>query len=364
MEYYFEKDISGCAISGIMNQSGECFSGHDIIASIATMRDRSNGLGGGFAAYGIYPEMKDLYAFHMILDTKDAKRRVSDYLNEKFEISLEERIPTRKVKSIKNCPILWRYFAKPKLSAMCSSDLDEKTMSEEDFMTEVVMHINANIDGACVASSGKNMGAFKGVGYPEDIGEFYRLDEYNAYIWTSHGRFPTNTPGWWGGAHPFSLLDWSIVHNGEITSYGINKRYLEMFGYKCTMMTDTEVVTYLFDLLLRKHKLSFKTASLIMASPFWVEIDRMSDEDKELCIALRSVYGSALLNGPFGFILGHKDGMLGLNDRIKLRPLIAATKDDYLYISSEEAAIREVCKNPDKVWMPKAGEPVIGSLKK
>jgi len=40
------------------------------------------------------------------------------------------------------------------------------------------------------------MGAFKGVGYPEDIGVFYKLDEYKAYIWTAHGRFPTNTPGW------------------------------------------------------------------------------------------------------------------------------------------------------------------------
>jgi len=364
MEHYFEKDISGCAISGIMSQEGKLFSGHDIIASIATMHDRSNGLGGGFAAYGIYPEMKDWYAFHMILDSADARERVSRYLNEKFDVSQEERIPTRKVKNITDPPMLWRYFLKPKPSVISELGVSEEEFCEDDFMIDVIMHINANIDGAYVSSSGKNMGAFKGVGYPEDIGEFYKLDEYKAYIWTSHGRFPTNTPGWWGGAHPFTLLDWSIVHNGEITSYGINKRYLEMFNYKCTLMTDTEVVTYLFDLLLRKHNMSFEMVASIMAAPFWVEIDRMPEEEKELYTALRSVYGSALLNGPFGFILGHKNGMVGLNDRIKLRPLIAATKDDFLYISSEEAAIREVCKNPDKVWMPKAGEPVIGRLKK
>ena len=43
---------------------------------------------------------------------------------------------------------------------------------------------------------------------------------------------PTNTPGWWGGAHPFALLDYSVVHNGEISSYDANRRCMEMFGYQ------------------------------------------------------------------------------------------------------------------------------------
>ena len=71
------------------------------------------------------------------------------------------------------------------------------------------------------------MGAFKGVGFPEEIGHYFLLEEYEGHTWIGHNRFPTNTPGWWGGAHPFTLLDWSIVHNGEISSYGINSRYLE-----------------------------------------------------------------------------------------------------------------------------------------
>ncbi len=102
-------------------------------------------------------------------------------------------------------------------------------------MVHAVMDINAYINGAFVASSGRNMGVFKGVGFPEEIGQFYRLDEYQGWTWTGHGRFPTNTPGWWGGAHPFGLIDYTIVHNGEISSYGINRRYLEMFGYQCSL---------------------------------------------------------------------------------------------------------------------------------
>ena len=47
-----EKDIAGCAISGIMSEAGRRFSGELVTRSIAVMHDRSNGLGGGFAGYG------------------------------------------------------------------------------------------------------------------------------------------------------------------------------------------------------------------------------------------------------------------------------------------------------------------------
>ena len=50
------RNLSGCAISGIFSKSGKRFSGQKIIDSIAVMHERSNGLGGGFAGYGIYPE--------------------------------------------------------------------------------------------------------------------------------------------------------------------------------------------------------------------------------------------------------------------------------------------------------------------
>ena len=186
------------------------------------------------------------------------------------------------------------------------------------------------------------------------------LETYDAYLWTSHGRFPTNTPGWWGGAHPFTLLNWSIVHNGEISSYDANRRFVEMYGYNCTLQTDTEVITYIFDLLLRKHVLSLEQAVDILAAPFWREIALMSKEDQAKFEAIRAVYASALINGPFSIILGFDGGMLALNDRIKLRPLVAAEKGEILYVASEESAIRVICDDPDRVWSPRGGEPIIG----
>ena len=43
--------------------------------SMVPMHDRSNGLGGGFAGYGIYPEYRDFYAFHIFFDDSGMPER-------------------------------------------------------------------------------------------------------------------------------------------------------------------------------------------------------------------------------------------------------------------------------------------------
>ena len=58
--------------------------GEEIIKSIAVMHDRSNGLGGGFAAYGIYPEYKDCYALHIFYDSVPAKKECEDFFGAAF----------------------------------------------------------------------------------------------------------------------------------------------------------------------------------------------------------------------------------------------------------------------------------------
>lgn len=350
---------SGCALAGIINRTGQIFGGDRIIKFIASMRNRSNGLGGGFAGYGIYPEMKECYALHLFYRTPADRVDNDEYLRKHFWIKAAETVPTRKIPYIKDAPDIWRYFVQP-----LEDRIQEMGVSEEEYVARCVMEINSQGNGSTVASGGKNMGAFKAVGYPEDVAEFYRLDEYDAYLWMAHGRFPTNTPGWWGGAHPFTLLDWAVVHNGEISSYGANKRYLEMYGYKCNLQTDTEAITYIFDMLVRKHGLPVDVALGVMAAPFWDEIEEMDEEQARFWKSLRAVYGGALLNGPFSIIIGSSRGMIAMNDRIKLRPLVAAEDGVYTFVASEESAIRAVCPHPARVWTPSGGEPVYGLLER
>lgn len=348
---------SGCAISGIFSKEGKHINGESIIKSISTMHDRSNGLGGGFAGYGIYPQYKDYYAFHIFYDHNQAREECERFLDKHFDIINLSKIPTRKMPVITDEPLIWRYFVTPLHTKLTESQLDE-----DEFTSRSVIKINTTVKGAYIFSSGKNMGAFKAVGFPEDVGEFYRLDEYEGYCWTSHGRYPTNTPGWWGGAHPFAMLNYSIVHNGEISSYDANRRFMEMHGYKCTLLTDTEVITYMIDYLLRKQKLTLEETANIIAAPFWSTIDALDQPEKNKLTYLRNAFSSLLITGPFSILLGFNGGMMALNDRLKLRSMVIGEKDDMVYMASEECAIRVIEPSLDKIWSPKGGEPVIVTL--
>ncbi len=351
--HHDDKVIDACSIFGVMDTSGRRFSGDDVIRAIANMHDRSNGLGGGFAIYGLYPECAGYYALHIMYLSRQARKQTGEFLGRRFKIISGEQVPTRKTAAISEPPAVWRYFVEVK---------NPDGQSDDDCVADRVMEINCGIDGTFVFSSGKDMAVFKGVGYPEDLAEYFCLEQYQGYLWTAHGRFPTNTPGWWGGAHPFSILDWTVVHNGEISSYGINQRYLEQLGYRCTMQTDSEVVAYAIDLLMRKHNLPIEIAAKVLAPPLWSDIERRPAREQELLRTLRQVYGSLLLNGPFTVIIAHHGEMIGLTDRIRLRPLTVGTKGDLLYLSSEESAIRLVCPDLDRAWIPMGGEPIVGRL--
>jgi glutamate synthase domain-containing protein 1 len=349
-----DKDFAGCSIFGMMNLEGKRFSSRDPVKAIANMHERGNGLGGGFAVYGIYPDFKDYYAFHIMYLSKDAKEKTDRILAASFNIIYDEEMQTKPA-NVTDPPLTWRYFVQP-------NEKLPQGQSADDYVIEKVMRINTETGKAFVFSSGKDMGVFKGVGFPEDIAEYFCLEDYEGYIWTCHGRFPTNTPGWWGGAHPFNILDWTVVHNGELSSYGINRRYLEMYGYKCTMQTDTEVLAYTFDLLMRRQKLPMEIVAQILAAPLWGEIDVSESKQSRTLKAMRQTYGSLLMNGPFSVVVAHQGEMIGLTDRIKLRPLSAGVKGDFLYLSSEESAIRLVSPTLDRCWNPRGGEPVIGRV--
>ena len=86
-------------------------------------------------------------------------------------------------------------------------------------------------------------------------------------------------------------------------------------------------------------------------------------EEAERLAYLRKVFPSLLLTGPFSIILGFNGGLMALNDRLKLRSMVVAEKDDRVFIASEEAAIRTMEPEAENVWAPMGGEPVIVRVK-
>jgi glutamate synthase domain-containing protein 1 len=230
------------------------------------------------------------------------------------------------------------------------------------------MHINENIEGAMCISSGKDMAVFKGNGYSYEMADFYDISRYKGTLWTSHSRFPTNSPAWWAGAHPLSLIDWSVCHNGEITSYGVNRKLVEMAGYRCTVMTDTEVVVYMWDLLVRKHGLPIAAAAFAMAPWTYDEIEHLDAESRKLAMWLRFTYREAFLNGPFSILVARSQPvptLITLADRKKLRPMLVGRSLDggLAYCASEECAIRIVDETAE-TWQTNAGSPMIAQVGK
>ena len=83
---------SGCAIAAVISKDGNKMSGEMITNAMKPMHDRSNGLGGGFAAYGIYPQYKDFYALHFFFNDRSTRKNCEQFLKERFEIIKSEII--------------------------------------------------------------------------------------------------------------------------------------------------------------------------------------------------------------------------------------------------------------------------------
>jgi len=352
------RDFSACAIGSMFNLEGKRISGKKTAEMMSVMKERENGLGAGYAAYGLFPKLREYYCLQLILDDFEAKERVEEFIKDYTDIVKEEKVPVKK-DVFREYPLVWRFFVEP---------LDRQ--NSDDVMKEIMMHINCSIRGAFCLSGGKDMAVFKGNGWATQIAEFYQIGGVKAYMWSAHSRFPTNTPGWWGGAHPFSILGHAVVHNGEITSYGTNVSYLKEFGYECRLFTDTEVLAYLFDLMVRKSgypsKIAHEIACMALAPPYWRDIDSMSPQLKKWATAIRITHRRGMANGPFSIVITTdypKPMMIGHSDRKKLRPLIAALSDNEstFYLSSELNAIHTIDDTKD-FWQPDPGKPVIATL--
>ena len=136
-----------------------------------------------------------------------------------------------------------------------------------------------------------------------------------------------------------------------------------MFGYKCTLQTDTEVITYIADYLLRRQGLTLEETASVIAAPFWSTIQRKDPAAAQQLSYLRTVYPSLLVTGPFSIILGFNGGLMALNARLKLRSMVVAEKDDRVFIASEEVAIRVMEPEAENFYAPAGGEPVIVKVK-
>ena len=123
-------------------------------------------------------------------------------LSEWVTIVHDEEIPTSENAKIKKVHTPWRYFFKPDKNLMPQS-----RTPEDDIVTNLVMKVNTSMPGVLIFSSGKDVALFKASGWPEDVADFYRIQDYKGYIWLGHNRYP-QTPravGWRPSIQPPEL---------------------------------------------------------------------------------------------------------------------------------------------------------------
>ena len=88
---------AACGLSGVISEDGNRMSGEIIIESMRVIHDRGNGLGGGFAGYGIYPQNAGHHAMHIMFEDEAGKAACEAMLAEELEVaSAEERYPPRR----------------------------------------------------------------------------------------------------------------------------------------------------------------------------------------------------------------------------------------------------------------------------
>ena len=266
---------------------------------------------------------RSCYAFHVFYDTVDAQHACR---GEVAGTALRYGSSCRQNAHAPHCGHpgrahdLVRYFVAPQASARCwTAKLDER-----EFVARFVMRVKpADRRRICVFLRQK-YGRIQGRGLPGGRGGILPSGGIRGLL---HGRptavtLPIRRAG--GAVRiRFAILDYSVVHNGEISSYDANRRFIEMYGYNCSLLTDTEVITYIIDFLVRQQGPDAGGSGRRYRRTV-LEHHRTDARSAAGTAGLsaRDLRVSLLITGPFSILLGFTGGMMALNDRLKLRSMV------------------------------------------
>jgi len=327
------------------------------VKAIECVRFRGSPFGAGFANFYANGGKKNQYTIKAFVDGKETaqmmKKRLESYRGISID-SEDRRSFSEKTFGIWNAKV---DSASDRTLALAVNTINAEVLAE------------GTVKGR-IFSFGKHVEVYKEVGYPIDVAKQYGLLEKEAFgdMWIAHTRQPTNSPGafpiW---SHPFASFETAIVHNGDISSFGANLQFLKSRGVGSLVGTDSEVIAYIIDHLVRVKGLTMQQVGLILSNPYEHYIDIVGNEALAASVRkLALAYKGSQLDGPFTVIAGYCDGddnyMLGLIDRSKFRPIVVGEDDERIYMASEECQIRRL--SPDaRVWTPEPGRYVLASMK-
>jgi len=395
----------GCGVTGFI--ASVPVSGKHIVAPSVQMHNRGNGKGGGIAAVGLSAEdmgipqelLDSSYLLQIaLLDPKVRQEVEASHITPLLEIYKAEQVPTvddyRDIKGLEcRPPDVWRYLVRVKPDILARFIEDNKLHDmdlrkvEDEFIYQNSFRINQEFyatlgqQRAFVLSHGRNLIVLKVVGYAEQVAQYYCLDNFHAYGWIAHQRYPTKGKVWHpGGAHPFIGLDEALVHNGDFANYHAVCEYLKQHNIYPQFLTDTEVSALLLDLLNRTFDYPLEYIIEAMAPTGEYDFELLSPERQHIYRQIQSAHIHSSPDGPWFFIIARNNPyqnniqLIGITDTSMLRPQVFAIQEGEVQIGlicSEKQAIdatlkslaaedSRFCTIADKYWNCRGGSATDG----
>ncbi|MBF0170555.1 MAG: hypothetical protein HQK87_05635 [Nitrospinae bacterium] len=315
-----------------------------------TMQERGT-FGAGVLLRGIYPKRANYYAFHVMYRNRDVAKELEPLLEE-GKLGLRhfgemEPLVVPEAYRKYDIPEMRRYF----MSAPTTDEMMRKqhTTDEKVYVRRVVESFNNKYMGdARIFSSGKNMGVFITAMELADTIEIFDLLQYEDRPLTAimiHMRWPTSIVGtgvWWG-AHPISILNSAIVHNGDLSSAPSNRLGLMGAHVARCVGTDSEAILLEVDDLVGSRSFDYQQTEWVMCQKFPKELNSLSDVEQDAYETFVSdpILARYKMSGPSSFIAMVDNKIIAGRDRDGLRQLWMGRSDDGSTIiwGSEEKVI-------------------------
>jgi glutamate synthase domain-containing protein 1/glutamate synthase domain-containing protein 3 len=392
----------GCGVLGLA--ANVPILGRHVITASQQMHNRGNGKGGGIAAAGLDPAqlgvspqvLRSNYLIQVAYLDPQARVEVErECLLGRFDIAGAKPVETvddhRSIPGLEvHPPDVVRYFCqiKPEVLARFAEEnglrhlparqVEDEYVYQNSFRLNQRYYSSLGDKRAFVLCHGRDLLAFKIVGYAEQAIAYYRLDELAAHVWITHQRYPTKGRIWHpGGAHPFIGVNEALVHNGDFANYHRVTEYLRQRNIVPLFLTDTEVSVLLFDLWDRVYGYPLEVLLEALAPTTERDFDMLPPEKQALyrCIQQAHLHGSP--DGPWFFIIARSQPdlqswqLLGITDTSMLRPQVFALYESQDgaqigLIASERQAINACLRSlsqedtrfqplADKYWMARGG---------
>lgn len=385
----------GCGVIGFA--ANEPIAGRHLLRPLVQMHNRGNGKGGGIAAVGCFPDHKDHYALQIgYIDPACRAAVEAEYIMPFFDMADCQAQPSvedyHDIEGLEiEPPKVWRYFCRVRPDVLQSFALEkgfqdpgkaeDQFVYQNSFALSKKCYANLADKKAFVLSHGKNMMVLKGVGYAEQLLQYYLLEDTEAHVWIGHQRYPTRGRVWHpGGAHPFVGLNEALVHNGDFANYHSVVEYLKQRGIHPLFLTDTEVAALLFDFYDRVLEYPLEQTIEAIAPTTERDFELLPKTKQRLYRAIRTAHIHGSPDGPWFFIIARNlpevgcFQLIGITDTSMLRPHVFALLDGSIKIgavASEKQAIdallaslsaadSRVCPVADMYWISRGGSHTDG----